>query len=88
MEAQYALCCGDFDSEHTQGGAAGNATRVEEVQMAMSDCEKCWDTPCTCGWDYRNWSRERRIKQVSIVLGVSEEALRVIDVPVMHPGVG
>lgn len=27
--------------------------------MALSDCEKCWDTPCTCGWDYRNWSKER-----------------------------
>lgn len=21
--------------------------------MAMSDCEKCWNTPCTCGWDYK-----------------------------------
>ncbi len=20
--------------------------------MSMSDCEKCWDTPCTCGYDY------------------------------------
>ncbi len=19
--------------------------------MGMSDCEKCWDTPCSCGWD-------------------------------------
>ena len=19
--------------------------------MAMSDCIKCWDTPCTCGYD-------------------------------------
>ncbi len=23
----------------------------------LSDCEKCWDTPCTCGWDYRAWHR-------------------------------
>ena len=22
--------------------------------MSMSDCLHCWDTPCTCGWDYRN----------------------------------
>jgi len=21
--------------------------------MALSDCEQCWDTPCTCGWQYR-----------------------------------
>ena len=27
--------------------------------MGMSDCEKCWDTPCGCGWDYRNWSDSR-----------------------------
>ncbi len=24
--------------------------------MAMSDCSKCWDTPCTCGWKLRNRS--------------------------------
>ncbi len=21
--------------------------------MALSDCAKCWDTPCECGWDMR-----------------------------------
>jgi hypothetical protein len=26
--------------------------------MSMSDCEKCWETPCTCGWDYRNCDKE------------------------------
>jgi hypothetical protein len=30
--------------------------------MAMSDCVKCWETPCTCGWDYRNWKRKDLIK--------------------------
>jgi hypothetical protein len=29
--------------------------------MAMSDCEKCWDTPCECGWEYRNWDKQRLI---------------------------
>ena len=24
--------------------------------MSMSDCEKCWDTPCVCGWDYNQKS--------------------------------
>lgn len=23
--------------------------------MALSDCEKCWQTPCSCGWEYRKW---------------------------------
>ncbi|KKN04848.1 hypothetical protein LCGC14_1093430 [marine sediment metagenome] len=26
--------------------------------MSLSDCIKCWDTPCTCGWNYRNYSIE------------------------------
>lgn len=29
----------------------------------LSDCEKCWDTPCVCSWDYRTnnpkWIREQ-----------------------------
>jgi len=24
--------------------------------MAMSDCEKCWNTPCSCGYGYRDWT--------------------------------
>lgn len=27
--------------------------------MSLSDCIKCWDTPCTCGWEYRDWSIEQ-----------------------------
>lgn len=27
--------------------------------MALSDCIKCWSTPCECGYEYRNWSWER-----------------------------
>jgi hypothetical protein len=30
--------------------------------MALSDCEKCWDTPCTCGWDYRRRSEQYRLQ--------------------------
>ena len=30
--------------------------------MALSDCEKCWDTPCTCGWEYREYSKAYFIK--------------------------
>lgn len=22
----------------------------------LTDCIKCWSTPCTCGYDYRNYS--------------------------------
>lgn len=27
--------------------------------MSLSNCEKCWDTPCSCGWGYKNYSREQ-----------------------------
>ena len=35
--------------------------------MSMSDCEKCWETPCSCGWDYRNWSKERLRKLIEVL---------------------
>ena len=24
--------------------------------MSMSDCPKCWSTPCDCGWAYKDYS--------------------------------
>lgn len=27
--------------------------------MALSDCEKCWETPCACGHDYKAWSTSK-----------------------------
>jgi len=30
--------------------------------MSLSDCIKCWDTPCECGWDYRDWTTGRLIE--------------------------
>lgn len=56
--------------------------------MALSDCIKCWETPCACGYEYRNQSVDNRIKQASVVLGVDENLLRerIADiVPVEHP---
>lgn len=26
--------------------------------MALSDCVMCWDTPCTCGYQYLRWTNE------------------------------
>jgi hypothetical protein len=40
--------------------------------MAMSDCPKCWDTPCTCGWDWRQKPLEDLIKQRDILLKAIE----------------
>jgi hypothetical protein len=43
--------------------------------MSMSDCEKCWNTPCTCGYDYRNYTKKGRIELASKVLGVDVHEL-------------
>lgn len=60
--------------------------------MALSDCPKCWETPCACGHEYRNWPRARRIAHAAVMLGVSTEMLvQAVDVPEQHPqaeGVG
>lgn len=54
--------------------------------MSLSSCEKCWDTPCECGWEYRNWTKERREKFASAVLGVKIEELRnAICAPEKYP---
>ncbi len=41
--------------------------------MSLSDCEKCWDTPCTCGWDYRGWSKKRLREQIKMLQSVLKE---------------
>lgn len=35
--------------------------------MAMSDCVKCWDTPCTCGHDLLGRSMEWLLNQQKII---------------------
>jgi KaiC/GvpD/RAD55 family RecA-like ATPase len=34
----------------------------------LTDCEKCWETPCGCGWQYRNWSEEKIIDFIDNLL--------------------
>lgn len=56
--------------------------------MAMSDCEKCWSTPCTCGWDYRFHTKEKRVALAAVILGLSTETLVELlgdAIPENHP---
>lgn len=56
--------------------------------MSTSDCSKCWNTPCDCGWEYRTETRSYRILLASVVLGISINELtsRVGDIiPDVHP---
>jgi hypothetical protein len=43
--------------------------------MSLSDCVHCWETPCTCGYEYRNWSKEARIKLAATILGIDKSFL-------------
>ncbi len=52
--------------------------------MSMSDCIKCWDTPCTCGYGYRKLSQEMRQALAAVVLGVDGKVLEGL-VPEEHP---
>lgn len=38
--------------------------------MSLSDCEKCWETPCRCGHGYRNWSVDDLNKQIAMLQDV------------------
>lgn len=52
--------------------------------MSMSDCEKCWDTPCTCGWEYRHMPSSARMKLAAVILGCSPSSLIGVT-PERHP---
>jgi hypothetical protein len=49
--------------------------------MSLSDCEKCWDTPCTCGHDYRDWSKDKLIEFVVSVVSKhpKQEQIRIMS---------
>lgn len=33
--------------------------------MALSDCVECWSTPCECGHDFKNASREYKERMIN-----------------------
>lgn len=41
--------------------------------MSLSDCPKCWDTPCTCGYEYRNYSQSAKRGLIRAILGLSKD---------------
>jgi len=43
--------------------------------MSLSDCIKCWDTQCSCGYEYLNMSINDRMRRAALILQVEEEWL-------------
>lgn len=44
--------------------------------MSLSDCGKCWDTPCTCGYEYSKWDLARLYSFLEMIKRVIEEKER------------
>lgn len=40
--------------------------------MALSDCSKCWETPCVCGHDYKDRSVQWLERQIVMLQKVLE----------------
>lgn len=43
--------------------------------MAMSDCSKCWETPCVCGHEYESYNNKKKIELLAAVIGCRERYL-------------
>jgi len=43
--------------------------------MALSDCIKCWMTPCECGHEYQGWSIKRKIEQIEAIMGEDKKEI-------------
>ncbi len=54
--------------------------------MAMSDCAKCWETPCVCGHDYRGWTVDQLKRQIQMLKSVLADKLLERDDSWDNPG--
>ena len=43
--------------------------------MPLSDCPKCWMTPCECGHEYEKWSKSRLQSHIEMLQRVLQEKL-------------
>lgn len=43
--------------------------------MALSDCEKCWSTPCECGYNYKDWTVTRLKNHIKMLKSVLADKL-------------
>jgi len=36
--------------------------------MSLSDCVDCWETPCVCGHEYKNYTTSSKIELLRAIL--------------------
>ena len=46
--------------------------------MGMSDCIHCWETPCMCGYGYRDYSNEKTLELISAILSYKDKDNRLM----------
>ncbi len=49
--------------------------------MGLSDCQMCWETPCSCGWEYRLYPVERLSQHIADITQYrkKEEAIKILE---------
>ena len=49
--------------------------------MALSDCPKCWDTPCTCGYMFKDYQEKYLITFLTYAISYKSHSqqLFIID---------
>jgi hypothetical protein len=47
--------------------------------MSLSDCPKCWSTPCECGHEYRDWKIDRLEEHIEMLSRVLAEKKKGMD---------
>lgn len=52
--------------------------------MSMLDCPKCWNTPCNCGWEYKNMSELEMSKFIQGILKyrTAESVILILDMAI------
>jgi hypothetical protein len=49
--------------------------------MSLTDCVKCWDTPCGCGYEYRKWPVKAMCEHIASITQyrTKEEAKKILE---------
>ena len=52
--------------------------------MALSDCPRCWETPCACGHEYVRWTTDRLRQHIDMLNRVL--ARKIAEAPRLQVG--